>query len=76
MKTAVIFAGQGSQAVGMGQDFYENYDAFRRVFDYLSEKEKTRLGTDLLMYSQIQYIRSRSCLHTAWEYMDCYKMPV
>lgn len=40
MKTAVIFAGQGSQAVGMGQDFYENYDAFRRVFDYLSEKEK------------------------------------
>ena len=40
MKTAVIFAGQGSQAVGMGKDFYEEFDTFREVFDNLSEEEK------------------------------------
>lgn len=33
MKTAFVFAGQGSQHAGMGQDLYERYAAFRRVFD-------------------------------------------
>ncbi|MHB8576741.1 MAG: ACP S-malonyltransferase, partial [Dehalococcoidia bacterium] len=30
---AWVFPGQGSQAVGMGRDLYERYDAARRVFD-------------------------------------------
>jgi [acyl-carrier-protein] S-malonyltransferase len=33
MKTAYIFPGQGSQIVGMGKDFYEQYAAARSVFD-------------------------------------------
>lgn len=33
MKTAFVFAGQGSQRAGMGRDLYERYPAFRRVFD-------------------------------------------
>ena len=33
MKTAFIFPGQGAQAVGMGKDFYDNFDAARRLFD-------------------------------------------
>ncbi|MDI6756768.1 MAG: ACP S-malonyltransferase [Endomicrobiia bacterium] len=32
-KVALIFPGQGSQAVGMGKDFYEDYGESRAVFD-------------------------------------------
>ncbi len=33
MKTAFIFPGQGAQAVGMGKDFYDNFDVARKLFD-------------------------------------------
>lgn len=33
MKTAFIFPGQGAQTVGMGKDFYDNFDAARKLFD-------------------------------------------
>ena len=33
MKTAFIFPGQGAQAVGMGKDFYDNFNAARKLFD-------------------------------------------
>lgn len=36
-KTAFIFPGQGAQVCGMGQDFYENTDIGRRIFDMASE---------------------------------------
>ncbi|MCI8609293.1 MAG: ACP S-malonyltransferase [Firmicutes bacterium] len=39
-KTAVLFAGQGSQSPGMGLDFYEKYESFRQVFDLLPEKQR------------------------------------
>src|SRR5258706_7558548 len=32
-KTAYIFPGQGSQAVGMGKDLFDNYTAAREVFE-------------------------------------------
>ena len=40
MKTAVLFAGQGSQRPGMGKDIYDAHPAFRRVFDLLTDEEK------------------------------------
>lgn len=40
MKTALLFAGQGSQRAGMGKDFYENYAEFRRIFDLLPEEQR------------------------------------
>ena len=33
MKIGFLFAGQGSQHPGMGKDFYEQYDAARRLYD-------------------------------------------
>lgn len=33
MKTAFIFPGQGAQKVGMGKDFYDNFDVARKLFD-------------------------------------------
>jgi len=32
-KIAFLFPGQGSQAVGMGKDLYENYESAKNVFD-------------------------------------------
>jgi [acyl-carrier-protein] S-malonyltransferase len=32
-KVAMIFAGQGSQAIGMGKDFYENSELAREMFE-------------------------------------------
>ena len=33
MKLAFLYAGQGTQHVGMGKDLYETYPAFRAVLD-------------------------------------------
>ncbi len=41
-KIAMIFAGQGSQTVGMGKDFYENSDIAKEMF----EKAGERIGVD------------------------------
>lgn len=41
-KIAMIFAGQGSQAVGMGKDFYENSDIAKEMF----KKAGERIGID------------------------------
>ena len=33
MKKAFIFPGQGAQSVGMGKDFYENFDVAKKLFE-------------------------------------------
>ena len=33
MKIGFLYAGQGSQCVGMGKDLYEEYPEFREVYD-------------------------------------------
>ncbi|MFH0881258.1 MAG: ACP S-malonyltransferase, partial [Lentisphaerota bacterium] len=37
MKTALLFPGQGAQAVGMGADVYQAYPEARRIFDEADE---------------------------------------
>ena len=37
MSTVFLYAGQGSQKVGMGKDFYERYQEYREFIDSLDK---------------------------------------
>ena len=36
-KRVFMFPGQGSQYIGMGKEFYENFECAKKVFDKASE---------------------------------------
>jgi len=43
-KTALLFPGQGSQSVGMGAEFYQEYDFVREIFDMAEETAKMNIS--------------------------------
>ena len=43
-KTAYLFPGQGSQAVGMGLDFYQEFNVVRELFDMVEEISKINIS--------------------------------
>ncbi len=47
-KTAFLFPGQGSQSVGMGEEFYREYDTVRELFDMT--EEITRINISKLCF--------------------------
>ncbi|XVG95295.1 ACP S-malonyltransferase [Eubacteriales bacterium KG127] len=40
MKIGILFAGQGSQYIGMGRDFYSYSEEFKKIIDLLPEDQK------------------------------------
>ncbi len=46
MKLGFIYAGQGSQKVGMGMDLYEKYPEFKETFDKVSGENVGASGVD------------------------------
>jgi len=47
-KTAFLFPGQGSQSIGMGEEFYREYDVVREIFDMT--EEITRINISKLCF--------------------------
>lgn len=43
-KTALLFPGQGSQIIGMGSEFYQEYDVVREIFDMAEETVKMHVS--------------------------------
>ncbi len=43
-KTAFLFPGQGSQAIGMGEDIHQEFDVVREVFEMADEVTKSHLS--------------------------------
>lgn len=44
-KTALLFPGQGSQSVGMGKEFYREYDIVREIFDMAEDAVKMHISS-------------------------------
>lgn len=53
MKSALLFPGQGSQAIGMGKDLAENYSASKQVFEIVDEALGEKLS-DLTWQGDIE----------------------
>ncbi len=45
---AILFPGQGSQIVGMGSEFYSNFDIVKKIFDEADERLKYKISEIIL----------------------------
>lgn len=75
-KTVYMFPGQGAQYIGMGKEFYENYDVCKAVFDLASSvtgldipalcfEENDRLN--ITEYTQIAMLTVEAAIYMAME---------
>ena len=66
-KIAFLFPGQGSQAVGMGKDIYENYEAAKNIYDTADKtlgKSITKLCFEGPEESLKQTVNTQPCIVT------------
>jgi len=63
-KTAFLFPGQGSQAVGMCLDFYQEYDIVRELFDMVDEITRINISQLCLKgpFDDLTETSGKSCL--------------
>ena len=47
---SVLFPGQGSQIIGMGKEFYENFDYVKNYFSQADEILKKKLNSNEFQY--------------------------
>ena len=55
MKIAFLFAGQGSQAVGMGKDLYDKYDCVKNIYDQFPDIRDLCFNGPDTMLNQTEY---------------------
>ncbi len=60
-KIALLFPGQGAQAVGMGRDFYEKYTCAREVFQYGDEILKRSLSKMIFEGPEERLVETGHC---------------
>ena len=51
----LLFPGQGSQVVGMGKQFYDEFNIVKKIFDEADEKLKFKLSNIILEGPQINF---------------------
>ena len=57
---SVIFPGQGSQAVGMGKEFYENYSIVKEIFSKANEVLKYDLTISKILINPSIFSSSKA----------------
>ena len=62
MKVAFLFAGQGSQAVGMGKDFYDKYDEVKAIYDRFPEIRDLCFNGPADLLNQTEYAQKAMLL--------------
>ena len=45
---AILFPGQGSQIVGMGSEFYNNFDLVKKIFNEADDKLNYKISNIIL----------------------------